>query len=125
MESFYSIALIFYIYDAYMNCYWNISFTNCFNVDLVESFKLFLTNSVVRFSTFGFFQNMHKKQSISFKKYQTPLLKGDLIILISCGHGFSMLEESEIIEVKQGPYMEEKDKEKFDSISDDKIIMKR
>ena len=36
-----------------------------------------------------------------------------------------MLEESEIIEVKQGPYMEEKDKEKFDSISDDKIIMKR
>jgi hypothetical protein len=53
------------------------------------------------------------------------LLKGDLIILVSCGHGFSMLEESEIIEVKQGPYMEEKDKEKFDSISDDKIIMKR
>jgi hypothetical protein len=36
-----------------------------------------------------------------------------------------MLEESEIIEVKQGPYMEEKDKEKFDSISDNKIIMKR
>ena len=61
------------------------------------------------------------------KKYLISeiLLKGDLIILVSCGHGFSMLEESEIIEVKQGPYMEEKDKEKFDSISDDKIIMKR
>ena len=61
------------------------------------------------------------------KKYLISeiLLKGDLIILVSCGHGFSMSEESEIIEVKQGPYMEEKDKEKFDSISDDKIIMKR
>ena len=53
------------------------------------------------------------------------LSKGDFIILISSGHGFFMLEESEIIEVKQGPYMEDKDKEKFDSISDDKIIVKR
>ena len=51
------------------------------------------------------------------------LEKGDLIILISGGHGFFIEEESEIIEVKQGPYMEEKDKEKFDSITSDMVIL--
>ena len=61
------------------------------------------------------------------KKYlfSKILSKGDFIILISAGHGFLMLEETEIIEVKQGPYMEEKDKEKFDAISDDKIVFIR
>ena len=61
------------------------------------------------------------------KKYlfSKILSKGDVIILISSGHGFFMLEKSEIIEVKQGPYMEEKDKEKFDPISDDKIVIIR
>ena len=53
------------------------------------------------------------------------LLKGDLIILISGGHGFFMEKESEIFEVKQGTYMEEKDKEKFDTISSDMVIIKR
>ena len=53
------------------------------------------------------------------------LYSGDIILLANGGHGFSMLEESEIIEVKQGPYLEEKDKEKFEPISDDKIIIKR
>ena len=53
------------------------------------------------------------------------LFKGDFILLAACGHGFVMLEESEIIEVKQGPYLEEKDKEKFDPISADKIVINR
>ena len=53
------------------------------------------------------------------------LYSGDIILLANGGHGFTMLEESEIIEVKQGPYLEEKDKEKFQSISDDKIIIKK
>ena len=61
------------------------------------------------------------------KKYivSVILLKGDFIILISSGHGFVMLDESEIIEVKQGPYLEKRDKEKFNPISNDKIIMKK
>ena len=61
------------------------------------------------------------------KKYLVSkiLSKGDINLLIECGHGFFMMEESEIIEVKQGPYLEEKDKEKFDPINDEKIIMKR
>ena len=57
--------------------------------------------------------------------FSNNLSKGDFIILVSAGHGFFMLEESEIIEVKQGPYMEDKDKEKFDPVSYDKIVFKR
>jgi len=53
------------------------------------------------------------------------LYSGDIILLANGGHGFTMLEESEIIEVKQGPYLEENDKEKFQSINDDKIIIKK
>ena len=44
------------------------------------------------------------------------LYSGDIILLANGGHGFSMLEESEIIEVKQGPYLEDKDKEKFNPL---------
>lgn len=33
---------------------------------------------------------------------------GDVIRLSSAGHGFEMLEESELIEVKQGPYIDDK-----------------
>ena len=38
---------------------------------------------------------------------------GDTILLASGGHGFRMLEASEIIEVKQGPYAGENDKTRF------------
>jgi len=34
----------------------------------------------------------------------TVLNSGDTILLLSGGHGFSILEDSKIIEVKQGPY---------------------
>jgi hypothetical protein len=56
------------------------------------------------------------------KKYteSSILYPGDVILLANGGHGFAMLEESEIIEVKPGPYLEEKDKEKFEPISIDK-----
>jgi mannose-6-phosphate isomerase-like protein (cupin superfamily) len=38
---------------------------------------------------------------------------GDTILLATGGHGFEMLEESEMIEVKQGPYAGEEDKTRF------------
>jgi mannose-6-phosphate isomerase-like protein (cupin superfamily) len=41
------------------------------------------------------------------------LNQGDVILLAFGGHGFEMLEESEIIEVKQGPYAGEADKTRF------------
>lgn len=41
------------------------------------------------------------------------LSQGDVILLAFGGHGFEMLEPSEIIEVKQGPYAGEADKTRF------------
>ena len=41
------------------------------------------------------------------------LQKGDVILLALGGHGFEMIEDSEIIEVKQGPYMGDCDKTRF------------
>ena len=49
------------------------------------------------------------------------LEKGDVILLASGGHGFEMLEESEIIEVKQGPYSGDKDKTRFEPVDSKKI----
>ncbi len=37
----------------------------------------------------------------------------DVILLIQGGHGFEMLEATEIIEVKQGPYVGDADKTRF------------
>jgi hypothetical protein len=38
---------------------------------------------------------------------------GDVILLASGGHGFEVLEEIEMIEVKQGPYAGDRDKTRF------------
>ena len=45
------------------------------------------------------------------------LYQGDVILLAYGGHGFEMLETSEIIEVKQGPYAGEADKTRFEPIA--------
>ena len=39
---------------------------------------------------------------------------GDVILLIRGGHGFEVIEELEMIEVKQGPYAGDQDKVLFD-----------
>jgi hypothetical protein len=53
----------------------------------------------------------------------TILFKGDVILLLSGGHGFKMMEDSEIIEVKQGPYCGEDDKVRFKAVDESKIIL--
>ncbi len=49
------------------------------------------------------------------------LNKGDVILLVNGGHGFEMLEKTEIIEIKQGPYADDKDKTRFKKIDKNKI----
>jgi len=39
---------------------------------------------------------------------------GDVLLLASGGHGFTMLEPTEMIEVKQGPYAGDQDKIRFE-----------
>jgi mannose-6-phosphate isomerase-like protein (cupin superfamily) len=52
------------------------------------------------------------------------LQAGDVILLAVGGHGFEVLEELEMFEVKQGPYAGEQDKTRFQSISADLIKLK-
>jgi mannose-6-phosphate isomerase-like protein (cupin superfamily) len=42
---------------------------------------------------------------------------GDVILLVAGGHGFEVLEEVEMIEVKQGPYVGEQDRTQFIGIT--------
>jgi mannose-6-phosphate isomerase-like protein (cupin superfamily) len=53
--------------------------------------------------------------------HSTVLNAGDVILLAYGGHGFTMLEDSEIIEVKQGPYAGEADKTRFEPVSNESV----
>jgi hypothetical protein len=50
---------------------------------------------------------------------------GDVILLATGGHGFEVLEEIEMIEVKQGPYAGEADKTRFAGINPADIRLKK
>lgn len=52
------------------------------------------------------------------------LYEGDIILLASGGHGFEILKNAEIIEVKQGPYLGDKDKTRFEPVDKNKILIK-
>lgn len=41
------------------------------------------------------------------------LTGGDVALLVGGGHGFELIEESDFIEVKQGPFVEGDDKDRF------------
>ncbi|MDF2577458.1 MAG: hypothetical protein K0S74_942 [Chlamydiales bacterium] len=49
---------------------------------------------------------------------------GDVILLASGGHGFEVLEELEMLEIKQGPYVGEEDKTRFEGIPAKQAIIK-
>jgi mannose-6-phosphate isomerase-like protein (cupin superfamily) len=69
---------------------------------------LFIKTGVVRVDFYS--QQMEYKMS-------KVLEKGDVVLLANGGHGFEILEDAEIIEVKQGPYCGERDKVRFESIA--------
>ena len=52
------------------------------------------------------------------------LEQGDVVLLASGGHGFEMLEPTEMIEVKQGPYAGDHDKTRFNGITANQIRLK-
>ena len=60
------------------------------------------------------------------KKYlfSKIIKKNDIIMLVHGGHGFKVLKDIEMIEIKQGPYNLIKDKVKFDS-TNEKIRLKK
>ena len=54
--------------------------------------------------------------------YTSRVLAGsDVILLICGGHGFEVLEDLNMVEVKQGPYAGEKDKTRFTAVLPEKL----
>jgi hypothetical protein len=49
---------------------------------------------------------------------------GDVLLLIKGGHGFEVLEEVEMLEIKQGPYLSDRDKTRFDGVEANRIRIK-
>jgi hypothetical protein len=53
------------------------------------------------------------------------LAEGDVILLVAGGHGFEALEEIEMVEVKQGPYVGDADKARFRGITSAEVRLQR
>lgn len=47
------------------------------------------------------------------EKYRFNMSAGDVLTLLSGGHGFNVIEDVEMIEIKQGPFMGPEDKTRF------------
>lgn len=52
------------------------------------------------------------------------LREGDVILLATGGHGFEVLEEIEMIEVKQGPYAGDNDKTRFAAVRPEQLAIR-
>ena len=55
--------------------------------------------------------------------HSTILNAGDVIFLATGGHGFEMLEDTQMSEVKQGPYAGDNDKTRFEPIAAEQVRM--
>ena len=53
------------------------------------------------------------------------LYTGDIILLVSGGHGFQVIEEVEMIEIKQGPYAGDIDKKRFEGVQDEQVVYRK
>ena len=73
---------------------------------------LFIKSGKVRVDFYGIDQQYRESRVLE---------TGDIILLIVGGHGFEMLEASEIVEVKQGPYVGEHDKIRFEPVAADRV----
>lgn len=49
---------------------------------------------------------------------------GDVILLATGGHGFEVIEEIEMVEVKQGPYAGDQDKTRFVGVDASGVVVK-
>ncbi len=52
------------------------------------------------------------------------LRDGDVILLVSGGHGFEVLEEIEMIEIKQGPYAGDGDKSRIPGVDPARVSVR-
>ena len=83
---------------------------------LYTSEVIFLLKGLLRVDFYS------KRKNYLFSKILKPK---DIIMLVKGGHGFKVLKEVQMIEVKQGPYSLSKDKVKFENINENKIKIKK
>ena len=76
---------------------------------------LFIKSGKIRVDFYDDLQNYLESRIVA---------EGDVVLLAFGGHGFQMIEASEIIEVKQGPYAGESDKTRFSPAHPDQIQLK-
>ena len=74
------------------------------------------------YDQYSFVQKEVSERMIQRLKF---LKSKDIIMLVSGGHGFKILKDVEMLEIKQGPYNLIKDKIKFENIHDSFIKLKK
>tara|TARA_B100001059_G_scaffold236530_1_gene287563 strand:- start:3525 stop:3959 length:435 start_codon:yes stop_codon:yes gene_type:complete len=62
------------------------------------------------------------KKAYLFSKF---LKEKDIIMLVHGAHGFKVIKSVQMLEIKQGPYINKLDKVKFDEIDESKIKIKK
>jgi hypothetical protein len=68
---------------------------------------------IVHFESGRAIVNLYDLKGTKFKSIELSM--GDTIFFVDGGHGFTMLEDTQLIEVKQGPYLgKDKDKAMID-----------
>ena len=85
--------------------------------------KIFLTSEVIIVQKGKLrvdFYNDKKKYI-----YSININKNEIIMLVHGGHGFKVIKDVEMLEIKQGPYLLSKDKIKFNKIDEKKIKIKK
>jgi hypothetical protein len=76
---------------------------------------LYIKSGAVRIDFFDELQNYLESYIVK---------TGDVVMLAFGGHGFEMLEQTEMIEVKQGPYLGAKDKTRFGPVTVENVHIK-
>lgn len=66
---------------------------------------LFIKSGKIRIDFYSFEQEYLESRELS---------SGDIILLAGAGHGIEVLKKSEIIEIKNGPYIKDADKGRFE-----------
>jgi hypothetical protein len=82
---------------------------------LITTEVIILFKGILRVDFYG------KKNEYLFSK---KVYAGDIIMLVNGGHGFKVLKDVEMLEVKQGPYSLAADKVKFNKTDEKKIKFK-
>ena len=85
--------------------------------------KIFITSEVIILQTGKIRVDFYDTK----KKYLFSIVvkKNQIIMLVHGGHGFKVLEPVKMLEIKQGPYLNNKDKIKFDKIDEKRIKIKK